>query len=116
MEHSFNGKFDTVMTVGDCLEIELNGIIYQARTEYDPDSLPSDYDCYSKEDIEKWEREEWYYVGLVIGAKKEESGHTWTCENICSLWGIEMSICENNNHITEYANELLNEAIAELSK
>lgn len=57
-----------------------------------------------------WCNDEWYYCGVVLSVAK--NGYTLD-EHAASLWGIELNYpgSENNDYLTEVANDLLGEAL-----
>jgi len=106
----FNEKFDKYVCINDTIETEIDGLTVTARIEFDQDTKPSDFDCYSKSTIKKWENDEWFFCGVVLSVSKNGvvlSGHA------SSLWGIECNFSKSNEYLDEVANELLPEAIEE---
>jgi hypothetical protein len=79
---------------------------------FDPDAKPTDYDCYSRGQVEAWERDEWRYVGVVLSVSV---GDTEIEPHAVSLWGIECNFpgSDKNAHLTACANDLLDEALTE---
>jgi len=58
-----------------------------------------------------WKNDEWYYCGVILSVALE--GITLD-RFAASLWGIEANYPDSDNaYLTEVANELLPEAIAE---
>lgn len=61
-----------------------------------------------------WINDEWFYCGIVLSVS---SCGVVLCDGIVSTWGVEANYPgSNNNHLTDVANELLPEAIAEAEK
>lgn len=91
---------------GDSTTCWIDGTEYTARIEFDPNTFPSDFECYSVDDIRSWSRDEWQFVGIVVGAERngvELDNH------LASLWGIESD--SSPEYFLEVANDLLREAI-----
>ena len=62
--------------------------------EYDEITRAHDYDCYNKEEIERWNNDEWFYVGLKANADFIfEQGYSkvimWNALRSDGLWGID---------------------------
>lgn len=81
-----------------------------ARVEPDCGSHPSDYGCYTDEQIRAWEDEDWCFVGLVVSAY---IGDTCIGE-FASLGGIDVNIANNNDHLNDYARELMEESLPDV--
>ena len=103
-------SFSSHVCPGDFVMFEHGKFDFKVRLEFDDISTPYDFDCYDKFDIERWKNGEWFYGGLVVSAWY--NGFQLS-EHITSLWGIECNFV-NNNHLTECAGELLEEAIEEV--
>lgn len=61
------------------------GLTVTAYTLADETASPADADCYTKTQIDAWDRGEWRYVGVVI-AVTDENGFEWARD---SLWSVE---------------------------
>ncbi len=61
------------------------GRAYAVTVEPDLDSTPRDADCYSPDDVRRWELDEWRYVGLVVTPIINDEKID-TCAE--SLWGV----------------------------
>ena len=109
----FTEQFNRFVCFGDSISVDIDGTCFTARLEPDNDSRPHDYDCYSKDEIERWLKDEWYFAGIVISAER----NGWTRDHIDSLWGIEINFGDDDRpHLTEFANDCLAEAIAQLAR
>lgn len=100
----FSQKFKTYSCAEDSIRLEhSSGITFVATLEHDTDTRPTDFDCYTPEQIRDWKNDEWRYVGIVVTALFEgieiDTESTWGCE--CNLNG-------NNDGLNEVANEDLN--------
>jgi len=61
--------------------------------------------------MKAWRNDEWFYCGVVLSVSRE--GVT-LAEHAASLWGVEANYPgSDNSYLTEVANELLPEALAE---
>ena len=110
----------------------LPGFTVTARIEFDPDARPEDrgFDpdegsltdderCQNREILASWERDEWFYCGVVLSVSRcgvDLTGDVF----FASLWGIECNLPARfttapagNDYLLEVANELLPEALAE---
>ena len=99
----FNVQFDKYACIGDAIAYTIGKFEFIARIEHDSDSTPNDFDCYDECDIERWKKDEWFFVGVVLSCKY--NGIALECNE--SLWGIECNMGENNNYLMEVANDLL---------
>jgi hypothetical protein len=102
-------KFDKHPCPGDAIVWRNGGFTLTARIEFDGLTRPGEFDCYSEEDIEKWESVEWCYVGIVVSA--EYKG--WLLEDTAaSLWGLECGLAEDSgDYLSDVAAELFAEAL-----
>ena len=93
---------------GDSISVEIAGITYTAWIECDNDNRPEHFDCYDETDIERWQKGDWCFCGLVISAE----GEGWSEEHVNSLWGIELGFSDSGDkYWNEVANECLHEAL-----
>jgi hypothetical protein len=53
----------------------------------DIEAKPTDYECYTPEQIEAWKRDEWHFVGIVVEVRFE--GRVVGED---SLWGLEYGL------------------------
>ena len=96
----------------------MDGFDIEARLEFDEDERPDDHGFdpndpnYGEENrriCKSWKQDEWCYVGVVLSVSKH--GITLN-DSAASLWGVDMNFPDgNNSHLTEVANELLDEAL-----
>ena len=106
--------FDKYTYIGDCITLEKEGIIFTVSLEYDDVCKPTDFDCYSEEDVKAWERGEWIYCGIVFHAEKNGVG----LGIVESLWGIEIGDYFKDYHIyiNDEVNNMLDDALEEAKK
>lgn len=109
-------KFSDYVIIGDSVEYtpENNnprGFTIRATINEDYDSSPSDYDCYTEEEIKQWERDNWFYCGVILSVYK--AGVCLT-NNAASLWGLECNFPNaSNSYISDIVKELETEALQE---
>lgn len=102
----FNSRY---VCPGDSVEWEVGPLTLRATLHEDTDTKPTDYDCYSPEQIEAWRRDEWFFVGMVLSVSV--GGHTLS-EHAASLWGLEANLPgAANDYLSETAKELEAEAL-----
>ena len=106
--------FDKYTCIGDCITLEKEGIIFAVSLEYDDVCKPTDFDCYSKEEIQAWERDEWSYCGIVFRAEKNGVG----LGIVESLWGIAIGDYFKDYHvfISDTVEDMVSEAVKEALK
>ena len=111
-------KFDKRPLPGDSIVWRNGGFTLTARINFDDATRPWEFDCYSEEDIKRWEADGRCYVGIVVTA--EYNG--WLlCDTAASLWGLECGWTEDyGDYLSDVAAELFAEALqvakAELAK
>jgi hypothetical protein len=101
-------QFDGYVCEGDSIKWSAEGFDLTATLERDDDTKPTDYECYSADDIQRWKDDEWFYGGLVVSVSingVELSDHA------ASLWGIDCNFGDDNSYLAEVAKELEGEAI-----
>lgn len=109
---AFKTHFDRYVCEGDSITCNVKGITYTATLVSDTDSDPTDYDCYTKKQIDLWRADDWRYFGVVISAEKDgvDLG-----DHLASLWRIEGNFPSRrknpNRYFREVANDLLHEAM-----
>ena len=109
-------KFDDCIIIGDYVEYtptENNprGFTIRAIIAEDYGISPSDYDCYTEEQIEQWKLDNWFFCGVVLSVYK--AGVCLT-NNAASLWGIECNFPgTSNDYLLDVVKELENEALQE---
>ena len=109
MQRNLAGTFSPYALPDDRIEWDQDGFTIIARIEYDEHTDIDDSDCYEQAGIDAWKRDEWFFVGVVLGVYK--NGVLLT-DHGASLWGIECDFpgCKNE-HLTEIAHELADEAL-----
>jgi hypothetical protein len=102
-------RFPDYVCPGDSRSVEDGFFTFTIRIEPDLDAKPSDYDCYSKKAIRAWEREDWFFCGLVVSG--EYNGVPLPDAYLAALWGIEANFPgSRNRNLARIAEELLPEA------
>lgn len=101
-------KFPAYACEGDKINWTKNGFDFVARVVYDLDSKPTNSECYTAQDLERWRKDEWFFCGVVVAVsiKGIEIDH-----HASSLWGIECNFSSNNAYLSEVAQELESEAL-----
>ena len=100
-------RFDKHPCPGDSLVWRNGGFTLVARIKLDDVTKPGEFDCYSEEDIQRWEADEWCYVGIVVSA--EYKG--WRLEDpVASLWGLECRE-DSSDYLSEIAAAMLVEEL-----
>lgn len=109
METSFP-QFNAYACAGDSIKWTAQGFDLTATLEGEYEIQPTDFECFSEEDIQRWKNDDWFYVGVVISVSfngVELSDHA------ASLWGIECNFSDTtNSYLSQVAQELEAEAIA----
>ena len=102
-------RFDKYPLPGDAIVWRNGGFTLTARIKVDDATRPGEFDCYSDDDIKRWEADEWYYVGIVVSA--EYKG--WLLEDpVASLWGLECGLAEDSgDYLSEIAAAMLVEEL-----
>jgi len=102
-------RFSKYPHPGDSITWRNGGFTLTARIKLDDVTKPGEFDCYSEEDIKRWESDEWYYVGIVVSA----AYGGWLLEDpVASLWGLECGLAEDSgDYLSEIAAELFTEAL-----
>jgi hypothetical protein len=103
--------FDRYTCIGDTRTWTREGFTLTATVHPDTDTKPTDFDCYSDDQIAAWAADEWMFVGLivtvcVVGVKLTDT----------SLWGIDCNFpradgSRDNSYLSEVADELAEEAM-----
>lgn len=107
-------QFDSYACIGDKITWHKNGFDITATLEYDGDTKPTDFDCYSAIKIKQWKNDEWLFVGVVLSVYKNGIKLT---DHGASLWGVECNYNkEANEHLAEVAQEMESEAIVEAER
>ena len=109
-------KFDDYIIIGDFVEYtptENNprGFVIRATITEDYDSSPFDYDCYSEEEINQWERDNWFYCGVILSVYK---AGVCLSANAASRWGVECNFPNvSNSYLSDVVMDLETEALQE---
>ena len=131
---TFTQKFDDYVCIGDTITCTVDGYTFTARIAPDqrqdgfwPSLYPNDAGFIGAGNVWRdrfdaaqakaqrvmaaWKNGEWYYCGVILSVAID--GITLD-RFAASLWGIEANYPDSDNaYLTEVANELLPEAIAE---
>lgn len=102
-------KFNSYAVPGDSIEWMHEGYKIKATLHDDTDTHVRDYDCYSKEDVQAWKNNEWFYVGVVLSVSYNgvDLG-----VHLASLWGIDCNFPGGTNaHLSECAFDMQDEAM-----
>ena len=102
-------KFGKHPCPGDSIVWRNGGFTLTARIEFDDLTKPGEFDCYSEEDIKRWEADEWCYVRIVVSA--EYKG--WRLEDpVASLRGLECGLADDSgDYLSEIAAAMLVEEL-----
>lgn len=104
-------QFDSYACAGDSIKWTTEGFELVATLEHDTETKPTDSECYSTDDIQRWKNDEWFYVGLVVSVSF--NGYEIT-DHAASLWGIDCNFSKTSNaYLSEVAQDLQAEAIKE---
>ena len=109
-------KFNDYIIIGDYVEYtptENNprGFVIRATVAEDYDSSPSDSECYTEEQVEQWELDNWFFCGVVLSVYK---AGVCLSDHAASLWGVECNFPDaSNSYVSEIVKELENEALQE---
>lgn len=105
-------KFDRYICVGDSVTWSAGGFDITARVEFDSDTRPDEFDCYTPRQISAWKNDDWFFCGIVLSVSRngvELSNHA------ASLWGIDCNFPSRrknpNAYLSEICGELQTEAI-----
>jgi len=105
---TWNNKFDRFVCIGDAVRWDVGAFTLEARIETDYETQPTDFDCYSTDDRERWQKDEWCYVGIVIDVF---IGDVPITKHATSLWGIECNFGRDNTYLDDVAHDLEDEAL-----
>lgn len=109
-------KFNDYIIVGDYVEYtpaENNprGFTIRATVVEDTDCTPFDYDYYTEENINQWERDNWFFCGVILSVYK---AGVCLSTNAASLWGVECNFPNaSNSYLSDIVKELETEALQE---
>jgi hypothetical protein len=94
--------------IGDFVRWMHAGYEMRATIRHDEDTKPTDFDCYSDDQVEAWTRDEWSFVGVVVTASKAEIEL-----GSASLWGVDCNFPgSDNSYLAQVAADLQDEAVA----
>ena len=101
-------QFPAYACNGDTITWTVDGFDMTARIANDYTTKPTDSECYTDADIERWKNDEWFYCGVVIAVTLQgiDLDH-----HAASLWGIECNFGKDNAYLAEVAQELEGEAL-----
>ena len=102
-------RFDKHPCPGDSITWRNGGFTLTARIKLDDVTRPGEFDCYSEQDLKRWEAGEWGYVGIVVTAEYKR----WRLEDpVASLWGLECGLTEDSgDYLSEIAAAMLVEEL-----
>lgn len=109
-------KFSNYIVIGDFVEYtpkenNPHGFTIRATISEDYDSSPSDYDCYTEEQIKQWKNDDWFYCGVILSVYK---AGVCLSANAASLWGIECNFPNaSNSYLSDIVKDLETEALQE---
>lgn len=125
--NQFNKSFEKYCFFGDTIEAEIEGFEITARIEQDEDYHIDNDDCHNTDQSvtgctdeefakllatrEAWFKDEWHYCCVILSVSK--CGVVLD-SHAATLCGIEMNYPGSfgeNSHLTEAANELIDEAL-----
>ena len=102
-------KFDSYACAGDYIQWDKDGYHITARIEYDQDTKPTDFDCYSPLKIKQWRNDEWFYCGVVLSVSFND---VELADHAASLWGIDCNYnARSNRYLSTVAQDLESEAL-----
>ena len=102
-------RFDKYPLPGDSIVWRNGGFTLTASIDSDDVATPREFDCYSEDDIKRWDADEWCYVGIVVLA---EYGGWLLGDTAASLWGLEYCWTEDSSdYLSDVAAELFAEAL-----
>ena len=93
--------------VGDTVSVDYGPLTIRATIVPDYDTSPTDFDCYTEEQIEDYNRGGWEFVGIVVSIHLD--GITLD-DHSASLWGCDR-MDGAGLYLSEVADDLLFEAI-----
>ena len=89
-------------------------VTFERLLPFDDNTTPSDFDCYSEEQVKAWRNAEWHFIGVIARAHIEvvRNGHG-TIYTIDSpgIWGVES---DSGDHLDELYREQREELLADL--
>ncbi len=104
----FTNNFKNYICEGDSISYEDGPLTIIATIHYDNYTQITDYDCYSPDDIQRYKNSDWFFVGVVLSIQLD---NIQIHPNASSVWGIEANFNDNNEYLTQVANDLLPEVL-----
>jgi len=102
-------QFAKYACIGDSITWQFEGFDITARIEFDDDTRPDQFDCYSEDEVKRWMNDEWFYCGVVLSVSKNG---ILIDEHAASLWGVDCNFSDTANaHLSELAQEMEYEAV-----
>jgi len=99
--------FKGFVCVGDSVSYEIDGLTFIVRLHMDDDCSPGDYDCYSPDDINRWNNGDWFFGGLSVSVYLDDH---LIAGDIVGLWSLECNVTNDNDHLNYEATLLVEEA------
>lgn len=101
-------EFSSFACVGDTTVWAKDGFVLTATLEADDVGSPRDFDCYSPEDIERWDKGDWQFVGVAVSA----TFNGVELEGSTSLWCVDCNFSDTSNaYLGEVCRELEDDAV-----
>ncbi len=101
-------QFDKYACVGNTLSITLDGYCITYTLHRDYHTSPDDFDCYTKEQIEAWQNDDWYFAGISATAKYKGLH----LGEVGVIWGVEVNLGDNA-HASGTCFDMLGNALSE---
>ena len=104
-------RADAFPPMGDSIRLRISDDVSLVATiKADDYERPSNSNVYSKEDVARWQKNEWFFCAIFVSleVKRRE-----VCDCLVSCWGIDCNFDNDNSYLTVVANELLPEALDE---
>jgi hypothetical protein len=94
---------------GDSISAQHDQFSFTATITHDPDTRPTDFDCYSPENIKSWKKEDWYFGVMGVSASYNDF---LLDDCIVAIGGVNVNFPESDNsYLNEIAKELFDEAL-----
>jgi hypothetical protein len=107
----FTEQFSKYACVGDSIRLRISDDVSLVATiKQDDYERPSNSNVYSKDDVARWQKNEWFFCAIFLSL---EVRRREVCDCLVSLWGIDCNFDNDNSYLTVVANELLPEALDE---
>ena len=102
-------QFNSYALEGDSITWEKEGFTLIALLQYDTDTKPMQYECYSPLKIKQWKNDGWFYVGVIVSIVKNG---VMLDTHACSLWGVECNYNKTSNkYLATVAKDMESEVI-----